>query len=144
MRLNSSSQRAAAMTAWVPRFKARSQPRQQLLKLLSVALQVGAVSLTNDSSDSDDNLGPRHGGKRGQRECWGSVPCARDVLEGVSRASSGCHLHSSLQRPASGLKGTMAGPVKLARAERTLGVWGQHPRPGPIQSKTQPVHHLRN
>jgi hypothetical protein len=48
----------------------------------------------------------------------------------------GYRVHSSLQRPAPHvsmrcLKGATGRPVKLARAERTLGVRGQRPRSGP-------------
>jgi hypothetical protein len=54
---------------------------------------------TNDSSVSDDDLGKRHGGE-GDRGMLGFLPCARDVLKGAWRASSGYHVHSSLQRAA--------------------------------------------
>jgi hypothetical protein len=98
------------------------------------------MSRTNDSSDS---LGLWHG-KEGGREdievCAMNQGHAGGGMDGQLRYL----VHSSLQRPATHVKGAPDGPVKLVQAERALRVWEQHPHSGPQTTKAQPGDLLRN
>jgi hypothetical protein len=73
--------------------------------------------------------------------CLPAVCPIQDTMDGPS---SGYHVHSSLQRLAPhvnmrSLKGTTGRPVKLARAERALGVRRQRPCSGPDKRRNTTV-----